>query len=959
MPVILDRLPLPNITWYTGISVFCLLCSVYYAGVQVKINPDWKEQLALRQSALSKGDDGFHHSNNLPLHWGVFNPNDPDDEGVCYPWQQNTISFQLTSSFDSQSVNSCFKESFEDIIKSVLYDEMCYLRINSDDIAYTNYLSFNQQRFLLSKTLFSPEEYERRCLQAARKLAMKYNKKSKLSGVIAFKGSKHSNDASLPPSSTINESFAPPAHKESDEAKKVSNQCNTFYDSYERSGQLSLPHLPLNERSCDDREREMSPYLIPEIISFMFHEPLCIWTLINMAYCVLILLGTTIQHMVFGELRVSEQQHIKDKFWNFVFYKFIFVFGVMNVKHMDEAVLWCSWFSVLGFLHLLAQLCKDRFEYLSFSGHTGRRTHLRLLGLLTIILLLASACLVISGIVGCHAGINTFAFMAAECVLLMVRTLYVITRYSIYLWDISHQGLWEKRGGYVYVTELVFELSELCIDMAHHIHMLVWGNIMLTMASLVICLQLRLLFYQLQHKVKTHRNYLRVRKLLARYPEVKPAVGENESEDTTCAICWEVVCVGRQLPCNHTFHTDCLLAWLPQHLSCPTCRHRLRPQQQLDQNQRSLWARLWSRRSSDPLEMTQGSDSSSSEHSTPRHGPRPDNEAISAAGVQALPHDPHPSPEEITTTPSPDQDVSLPGSLSDVQEELNQDTGTGKAILRRDGSSIGGDSDDLDRGSESFMLENDGLFWTGDNDSRGPHGGGRREEGSGSSSAGSDGYRYVSWLSSFSVEQRHTQLPPARRGVSPDSSVHAMAVQVQQMFPHADYWEIMEDLRLTRSIAATVDNILEERLRPAARLASPPRPLSTSRALSVNNAESSCLEPPASKLGFFNIAQQSTSAGTCLPVALPPATSDQSRNSIDVACRQDEKLDDMMLTDTKSNKLCNHSDASIAAGSRDSSFGSKTHPYNLFSEEADDQSRVSHQDYLEETEVLLKANDKN
>ena len=68
----------------------------------------------------------------------------------------------------------------------------------------------------------------------------------------------------------------------------------------------------------------------------------------------------------------------------------------------------------------------------------------------------------------------------------------------------------------MYVTELVFELSELSIDMVHHVHMLVWGNIMLTMASLVICMQLRLLFYQLQHKVKTHRNYLRVRKLLAR-----------------------------------------------------------------------------------------------------------------------------------------------------------------------------------------------------------------------------------------------------------------------------------------------------------------------------------------------------------------------------------------------------------------------------------------------------------
>ena len=62
---------------------------------------------------------------------------------------------------------------------------------------------------------------------------------------------------------------------------------------------------------------------------------------------------------------MSEQQHVKDKFWNFVFYKFIFIFGVMNVQHMDEVMVWSAWFSMLGFLHLLSQLCKDRFEYVS------------------------------------------------------------------------------------------------------------------------------------------------------------------------------------------------------------------------------------------------------------------------------------------------------------------------------------------------------------------------------------------------------------------------------------------------------------------------------------------------------------------------------------------------------------------------------------------------------------------
>lgn len=112
-------------------------------------------------------------------------------------------------------------------------------------------------------------------------------------------------------------------------------------------------------------------------------------TLINMAYCCLILVGKSIQKIVFGDLRISEQQHLKDKFWSFVFYKFIFIFGVINVQFMHEVsncctavlnanlidwgitlepfqvILWIAWFSILGFLHLLSQLCKDRFEYVS------------------------------------------------------------------------------------------------------------------------------------------------------------------------------------------------------------------------------------------------------------------------------------------------------------------------------------------------------------------------------------------------------------------------------------------------------------------------------------------------------------------------------------------------------------------------------------------------------------------
>lgn len=525
MPVVLDRLPLPNLTWYSGLSVLLLSCSIYYAGVQVALNPNWKEKL-LEKSNASQAED-----------------------------------------------------------------------------------------------------------------------------------------------------------------------------------EVSLYHV--SDHDGTSQERQMTPYLIPEVISFMFHEPLCIWTLINMAYCVLILLGTLIQRLVFGELRVSEQQHIKDKFWNFVFYKFIFVFGVMNVQAMDEVVLWCSWFSVLGFLHLLAQLCKDRFEYLSFSATTPRRTHVRLLGLLGIILTIATFCLLICVVVGCHSGINTFAFMVAECILLVVRTLHVITRYSIYLWDITHEGLWERRGRYVYMTELVFELSELIIDMVHHIHMLVWGNMFLTMASLVICMQLRLLFYQLQHKVKSHRNYLRVLQLVNMYPEISGA--DILVEESTCAICWEHLESGRCLPCLHVFHASCLLAWLHQDLSCPTCRHKLHKPEQNDSR-------------------------------------------------------------------------SLSGSLLDGLLPTSEESGIGQENGVRGGRG----------GAGAFPSP------------AAPEG-----------SPGIAGWRYVSWLPSFSVEQSHTQLPRHHQANSQPAStsqLDSLARQVQQMFPDVSYSHVLEDLRHTHSLEITIDNILEQRL---------------------------------------------------------------------------------------------------------------------------------------------------
>ncbi|KAM9227853.1 E3 ubiquitin-protein ligase AMFR isoform 3-T3 [Leptosomus discolor] len=311
-----------------------------------------------------------------------------------------------------------------------------------------------------------------------------------------------------------------------------------------------------------------------DVAYYLLTDSLCIWVLVNTACCFLMLVAKLIQCMVFGPLRVSERQHLKDKFWNFIFYKFIFIFGVLNVQTVEEVVMWCLWFSGLVFLHLMVQLCKDRFEYLSFSPTTPMSSHVRVLTLLIAMLLSCCGLAIICGIIGYAHGMHTLAFMAAESLLVTVRTAHVILRYVIHLWDLNHEGTWEGKGTYVYYTDFVMELTLLSLDLMHHIHMLLFGNIWLSMASLVIFMQLRYLFHEVQRRIRRHKNYLRVvGNMEARFAVATPE--ELAANNDDCAICWDSMQSARKLPCGHLFHNSCLRSWLEQDTSCPTCRMSL------------------------------------------------------------------------------------------------------------------------------------------------------------------------------------------------------------------------------------------------------------------------------------------------------------------------------------------------------------------------------------------------
>ncbi|XP_071492832.1 E3 ubiquitin-protein ligase AMFR-like [Diadema antillarum] len=432
-----------------------------------------------------------------------------------------------------------------------------------------------------------------------------------------------------------------------------------------------------------------------KIMKLMLQDSLSVVVVINMSLCCLILLGKAIQHIVFGELRVIERQHLRDKLWNFSFYKLIVVFGVLNVQTLEDLILWVSWFAVLAFLHGFAQLSKERFEYLSFSPTTPNKTHGLVIGLLLLILGVTGLLMACSFYLCYQFDWNFLFFMLAECFLVAVRAIYVLARYAIHLYDLHHEGVWENRGTLIYHTELVLELITLSLDFVHHLHMLLWVNVFLSMASLLICMQLRHLYYEIQRRVQRHRNYRRVLvNMEARFPRATEE--ELVANNDDCAICWEEMRGARKLPCNHFFHDSCLRSWLEHETSCPTCRQSL----------------------------------------------------------------------NIQTTPSRPSPQRMP----------NRPLGPGANPAMMGGAEA--------RPNPPVNLRNHFFHF--------------------------DGSRIFSWLPSFSVEVTHAHMMGNQTAHT--SQLDNMARQVAQMFPNVPYNSILADLRITRSIELTVDNILDGRV---------------------------------------------------------------------------------------------------------------------------------------------------
>lgn len=310
------------------------------------------------------------------------------------------------------------------------------------------------------------------------------------------------------------------------------------------------------------------------IVDCFLDDTWCFWSIINFSYWCIMCVALTLQSTFFGKLREEEQIHIRDKFWNFVFYKLVFIYGILNVQTVQEILLWIAWSSVLGFLHLLSGLTKDRCEFIIQAPDTSSVLHLKMACLLVSVLGLGNLLSGISLYIGIKISLHIMLFMFAEVLQLLISTAHVVTRYAFHFYveaasskrDLSqrcHQSV------VFYYVELVFSSVGYVVDFIHNLHMLLWNSIQVNMSGIIICMHLQYLYYEISKRFTRHQRYLEVAHLL----ENNFALVQRPNEP--CAVCWETLSQGRLLACGHIFHDACLRSWIAQNANCPACRARV------------------------------------------------------------------------------------------------------------------------------------------------------------------------------------------------------------------------------------------------------------------------------------------------------------------------------------------------------------------------------------------------
>jgi len=323
------------------------------------------------------------------------------------------------------------------------------------------------------------------------------------------------------------------------------------------------------------------------IVESLLSTKIRIISVVCMAFCSLLIFGKLVQLLFFGHLRTDESRKIHDRVLNYILFKIVFSGVILELLGWEDILSCVLWFTVLGFLKIFALLCNDRLSFLLTTANINTSKHSRIFTLLNIIFISNifwfSYCFYLF-----ETTYDVYLVLTFECFILFLDTTQTIIKYLIFVIFKNHIN-WESQTKYMYHTELVTDTVGLLLTLTHYCQVLYMHGISFTLIDAVLFLNMRKVFNRLRQKINAYMNYRKLAKAMdSVFPTVKRAEFETGEYDDICLICRDQMETGKKLPCGHVFHESCILSWLEQQNTCPTCREPLMAPTNISQAQQNV-----------------------------------------------------------------------------------------------------------------------------------------------------------------------------------------------------------------------------------------------------------------------------------------------------------------------------------------------------------------------------------
>lgn len=202
----------------------------------------------------------------------------------------------------------------------------------------------------------------------------------------------------------------------------------------------------------------------------------------------------------------------------------------------------------------------------------GVLAHLRVVTCLLLIMACGARCLAFCLRLP-TADWSGILLLSFECFVLLLEGSQTLIKYGADVWQAVH-GAWTSHAWFVYHVEFATDVLVQCATLAHYSHILLIHGI--SFLDALLLLDMRLVLGNLRARLAHYRHYRAVTRHVASVLQDADKEQLLACADDVCAICRDALNTGvKKLPCAHLFHGTCLLGWLEQNSTCPTCRRPL------------------------------------------------------------------------------------------------------------------------------------------------------------------------------------------------------------------------------------------------------------------------------------------------------------------------------------------------------------------------------------------------